>query len=98
MNEKSYEHKDLLNRLSDMQRSPYYALACQTLVQAEMVIVALEDERRKLKAAQSIQPLTDEQIRQMYIKNNWYEMHDSFTWGAASVVARLIEAAIRGQK
>jgi len=47
---------------------------------------------------QAIQPLTDEQIRQMYIKNNWYEMHDSFTWGAASVVARAVEAAIREQK
>ena len=41
---KSYHYKDLLNRLSQMQRAPYYATACQTLVQAEMAIVALEDE------------------------------------------------------
>lgn len=44
-----YEHKDLLNRLSEMQRSPYYATACQTLVQAEMAIVNLEIERDELR-------------------------------------------------
>lgn len=43
---KRYRNKDLLNRLSEMQRAPYYATACQTLVQAEMAIVALEDELR----------------------------------------------------
>ena len=33
---------DLLNRLHEMQQSPYYATACQTLIRAEMLIVELE--------------------------------------------------------
>ena len=38
-------------------------------------------------------PLTDEEIKAMYIEKNWYEMAHAFTWGAAEVVARAIEAA-----
>jgi len=45
-----YKHAELLNRLSDMQQAPYYATACHTLVQAEMAIVGLEDELRRLAA------------------------------------------------
>ena len=39
-------------------------------------------------------PLTDEEIKAMYIEKNWYEMAHAFTWGAAEVVARAIEAAV----
>lgn len=47
---KSYRNKDILNRLSEMQKAPYYATACHTLVQAEMAIVALENEVAGLRA------------------------------------------------
>lgn len=47
---KHYEHKDILNRLHDMQQSPYYATACHDLIKAEMAIVQLSDERDALKA------------------------------------------------
>ena len=47
----TYQHKDLLNRLSEMQRVPYYAIACHDLVKAEMAIVSLEQERYDLRAA-----------------------------------------------
>lgn len=44
-------------------------------------------------------PLTDEEIKAMYIEKNWYEMAHAFTWGAAEIVARAIEAAhgIKGE-
>jgi hypothetical protein len=38
------------------------------------------------------QPLTDEQIKDLYVKKYWYEMGE-FTWGAASVVVRAVEQA-----
>lgn len=40
-----YEYSDLLNRLSEMQDSPYYATAKRTLAQAEHAIVSLERDR-----------------------------------------------------
>jgi hypothetical protein len=46
-----YKNADLLNRLSDMQRAPYYATACHTLVQAEQAIVNLETEIIVLRQA-----------------------------------------------
>jgi hypothetical protein len=49
MTEFKSNYADLLNRLSEMQRSPYYAIACHTLVQAEMAIVNLEIELTKLQ-------------------------------------------------
>jgi hypothetical protein len=49
--EMNFKHKDILNRLSDMQRLPYYAVACHDLVKAEMAIVQLETE---LAAAQAV--------------------------------------------
>jgi uncharacterized protein (UPF0210 family) len=48
-------YADLLNRLSEMQRSPYYATACHTLVQAEMVIVNLEIELTKLQREKALE-------------------------------------------
>lgn len=41
------------------------------------------------------QPLTDERIKDLYVKNHWYEMGE-FTWGACSVVVRAIERELRG--
>ena len=46
-----YKNADLLNRLSDMQRAPYYATACHTLVQAEQAIVNLETEIAAMRQA-----------------------------------------------
>lgn len=40
----------LLNRLFEMTKAPYYATACDTLTQAEMVIVGLERENYALRA------------------------------------------------
>ena len=48
---KTYQHKDLLNRLDEMQRIPYYAPARRDLANAEMAIVFLEKERNELRAA-----------------------------------------------
>ena len=45
-----FKHADLLNRLHEMQRSPYYATACHTLIQAEMAIVGLEQDIAPLVA------------------------------------------------
>ena len=45
-----FKHADLLNRLYEMQRSPYYATACHTLIQAEMAIVGLEQDIAPLVA------------------------------------------------
>ena len=43
------EHAQLLNRLSEMIQSPYYALACHTLVNVEMLILEQEREISRLK-------------------------------------------------
>lgn len=40
------DHAALLNRLDEMQRSPYYATARATLLAAEMTIVRLEAEAK----------------------------------------------------
>ncbi len=45
-----FKHADLLNRLHEMQRSPYYATACHTLIRAEMAIVGLEQDIAPLVA------------------------------------------------
>lgn len=38
-------------------------------------------------------PLTEEQIKDIYASNHWYEMGE-FTWGAAVVVTRAVERAL----
>lgn len=45
-----FKNAALLNRLSEMAQASYYATACQTLIQAEMVIVELERENSALRA------------------------------------------------
>jgi hypothetical protein len=44
-----YRNTDLLNRLAEMQKAPYYA-ACPTLLRAELAIVKLEQENAELLA------------------------------------------------
>jgi hypothetical protein len=44
-----YEHKDILNRLSEMQDSPYYATARKDLFTAEMTVIKLEEECNRLR-------------------------------------------------
>jgi hypothetical protein len=48
-----------------------------------------------LAAAVAAQPLTDERIKDIYVRNHWYEM-GQFTWGACAVVVRAIERELRG--
>lgn len=38
--------------------------------------------------------LTEEEIKDIYVSKHWYEMGEC-TWGAAAVVARAIEAALK---
>jgi len=45
-----YKNADLLNRLHEMQESPYYAVAINTLRDAEMIISEQEHRAAELQA------------------------------------------------
>lgn len=47
---------------------------------------------KKNAASPQRRPLTDEEIKNIYVSKHWYEIGE-FTWGAAKVVARAIERA-----
>jgi hypothetical protein len=46
-------YKDLLNRLVEMQNSPYYAMARQDLEKAEAAIVTLEKRVKELEEGET---------------------------------------------
>ncbi len=80
------QYAELLNRLSDMQRAPYYRTACHTLVQAECAIVNLESKNANLVA--ELVALKHDNERLMQIASSEATAHDN-------VVAEL--AALRKQ-
>lgn len=49
-NIKTWEHKDILNQLAEMQQKPYYAVCRHILAQAELAICTLEQKRDALRA------------------------------------------------
>ena len=99
---KTYQHKDLLNRLSEMQRSPYYATACHDLVKAEMAIVSLEQERDELRA--KLAELEADKARLNQIEKRYLasrlvkDIGARHHWAAFKSGARAIEQAIKGVK
>ena len=92
----NYRDPELLNRLAEMQKAPYYATACHTLVKAEMLIVQLEKELvEALAYKQDAERLdwleADTACKVCPIGRSWYRRK---SWGYPLEKQKTLRAAI----